>query len=78
MVISLAFLFLLFIKNGDWLTPIETKKAWFRPIQIIFRFHPTERLRKFGKEGTKEYEKRVKAHRNEIISKLVAVTNRYQ
>jgi len=47
------------------------------PEKAVIRFRASERLRKFGKQGTPEYDKKVKAHRQEIISKLVSVTNRF-
>ncbi|UYV63347.1 GAPVD1 [Cordylochernes scorpioides] len=41
------------------------------------RFPQKERLRHFGREGTPEYEEKVRKYRNTIISKLVALTNRF-
>ena len=42
-----------------------------------FRFAPSERLRKFGREGSPEYAKNVKQHRNFVFGKLETLTNTF-
>ena len=41
------------------------------------RFPPHERARKFGQEGSPEFARKVKEHRDFIIGKLEAITNRF-
>ncbi|KFM80019.1 GTPase-activating protein and VPS9 domain-containing protein 1, partial [Stegodyphus mimosarum] len=47
------------------------------PSKAAVRFHPQERLRHFGKEGTPEYAASLQRYRNWTISKLVNITNRF-
>ena len=47
------------------------------PSKTAIRFAPSERLRKFGKEGTPECEQKLKAHRIFIVEKLVKLTNNF-
>ncbi len=44
---------------------------------FFFRFPPQERLKRFGKEGTPEFEKSMREHREFIVSKLESITNRF-
>ena len=44
---------------------------------ITPRFAPSERLKKFGREGTPEFEKNVKAQRNFVVTKLESLTNSF-
>lgn len=45
------------------------------PSKVIIRFPTSERERRFGKEGSPEYERKVKQHRAMICSKLEQLTN---
>lgn len=45
------------------------------PSKAAVRFHPQERLRHFGKEGTPEYTASLQRYRNWTINKLVNITN---
>ncbi|GIY04819.1 GTPase-activating protein and VPS9 domain-containing protein 1 [Caerostris darwini] len=47
------------------------------PSKAAVRFHPQERLRHFGKEGTPEYAASLQQYRNWTIKKLVNITNRF-
>ncbi|XP_071038860.1 GTPase-activating protein and VPS9 domain-containing protein 1 [Parasteatoda tepidariorum] len=47
------------------------------PSKAAVRFHPQERLRHFGKEGTPEYAASLQRYRNWTISKLVSIANRF-
>ena len=46
------------------------------PGKVALRFPPQERARKFGTEGTPEYERKLKEHRAVVVNKLVALTDR--
>ena len=46
------------------------------PSKVALRFPPQERARKFGTEGTPEYDRRLKEHRAVVVNKLVALTDR--
>ena len=48
------------------------------PSKVALRFPPQERARKFGTEGTPEYERKLKEHRAVIVNKLVALTDRLE
>ena len=47
------------------------------PSKASIRFAPSERLRKFGKEGTPEFAEKLKVHRTFIVNKLVHLTNNF-
>lgn len=47
------------------------------PTKTVIRFPPSERLKKFGREGTPEYIRNVKQHRTFVVSKLEALTNSF-
>lgn len=47
------------------------------PGKAVVRFHPTERMRHFGREGTPEYAANLQKYRNRTISRLVKLTNRF-
>ena len=47
------------------------------PSKTAIRFAPSERLRKFGKEGTPEYDEKLKRHRVFIVEKLVKLTKNF-
>jgi hypothetical protein len=47
------------------------------PSKAAIRFPPSEREKKFGKEGSTEYAKKLKQHRAIICSKLEALTNKF-
>lgn len=47
------------------------------PSKAAVRFHPQERLRHFGKEGTQEYTANLQRYRNWTINKLVNITTRF-
>ncbi len=47
------------------------------PSKTVVRFTASERLKKFGKEGSPDYAKKVKQHRSVICSKLEALTNKF-
>ncbi|XP_040577148.2 LOW QUALITY PROTEIN: GTPase-activating protein and VPS9 domain-containing protein 1 [Lepeophtheirus salmonis] len=47
------------------------------PSKALIRFPPSERKKKFGIEGTPEYQKRLKDHREFIIKKLENITRKF-
>ena len=47
------------------------------PAKVAIRFPAAERDRRFGKEGTPEYAKKIKQHRELICSKLEALANNF-
>ena len=47
------------------------------PGKVALRFPPQERARKFGTEGTPEYDRKLKEHRAVVVNKLVALTDRF-
>ena len=47
------------------------------PAKVVIRFPPSDRERRFGKENSPEYAKKVKQHREFICSKLEALTNNF-
>ena len=47
------------------------------PAKVVIRFPPSDRERRFGKENSPEYGKKVKQHRDFICSKLEALTNNF-
>ena len=47
------------------------------PSKVAIRFPVAERERRFGKEGTPEYAKKIKQHRELICSKLEALANSF-
>ena len=40
------------------------------------RFHPQEKIQRFGQEGTPEYKEALSNYRTLIIAKLFKITNR--
>ena len=47
------------------------------PSKAAIRFAPSERLRKFGKEGTPSFVEKLKSHRSFIVNKLVHLTSNF-
>ena len=47
------------------------------PGKVALRFPPQERARKFGTEGTTEYDRNLNEHRAVVVNKLVALTDRF-
>ena len=47
------------------------------PAKTVVRFSPSERGKKFGKEGSPDYAKNVKQHRAFVCSKLESLTNKF-
>ncbi|XP_054272396.1 receptor-mediated endocytosis protein 6 homolog [Macrosteles quadrilineatus] len=47
------------------------------PDKAAIRFPPSERLKKFGKEGTQEYKINLQSYRNWTIQSLVTITKRF-
>ena len=46
------------------------------PGKVALRFPPQERARKFGAEGTPEFDRKWKEHRAVVVNKLVTLTDR--
>ena len=46
-------------------------------VTLLPRFAPSERLKKFGREGTPEFDKNVKSQRNFVVTKLESLTNSF-
>ena len=47
------------------------------PSKVVIRFSANERERKFGKEGSPEYAKKVKQHRELVCTKLEQLANNF-
>ena len=47
------------------------------PDKVPFRFLPAERLKKFGKEGTPEYQAKLQRHRVWTVNSLFRITQRF-
>ncbi|XP_011497747.1 PREDICTED: GTPase-activating protein and VPS9 domain-containing protein 1 isoform X3 [Ceratosolen solmsi marchali] len=47
------------------------------PDKATVRFHPNEKLKKFGKEGTVEYQTKLQRYRHWTVNSLVRITQRF-
>jgi hypothetical protein len=56
--------------EDEWFYDIDPGKA-------LVRFPTAERQKRFGKEGTQQYEEKCREYRKFIVDKLVVLTNRF-
>lgn len=56
--------------EDEWFYDIDSSKA-------LVRFPPAERLKRFGAEGTPQYQEKCQEYRKFIVDKLVILTNRF-
>ncbi|XP_033725234.1 GTPase-activating protein and VPS9 domain-containing protein 1-like isoform X1 [Pecten maximus] len=58
------------LMEDEWFYDIDPQKA-------LVRFHPQERMRRFGEPGTEDHVKKFQEYRTFIVDKLVVLANRF-